>query len=253
MEFDHYSPMFSPTQIITQYQTLLTQLDQACQNVYQKIPEIPCQTECDQCCQQLFPMSLLEAYFLNQSFQKLSRSERRPLIFKARRLLKKIQSVDWTKLENFNLSKKDFEKNRQQLTQTLNQLHLNCAFLENQKCTVYPNRPHDCRVHGCSFDAKSNQVIGCPRFTPELLKLPHFYPNLLSFNHLYPEKLQLDRAFTVALTQNPDLNKTFYFTASPLAILKDFPNTSWTQFFNQKLNPIKLDPSQFNLIIDVAI
>ena len=245
--------MISPAQILAEYENLLGKLDQACQAVYQKIPELPCQTGCDKCCQQLFPLSLLEAYFLNQHFQKLPRPARRPLVKQAQKLLKKMQTVDWSKLAGSNLAKENYEQKRQNLTRTLNQLGLDCAFLENQKCTTYDGRPHDCRVHGCSFDLKTKHVIGCPLFTPELLSKPHFYPNLLEFNHLYPEKITLDRNFIVALTQNPDLNKTFYFTASPIAILKDFTDFNWPEFFEQNLSLPKLDPNQFNLIFDDSV
>lgn len=161
--------------LIQQYKILLDEVDSQFNEALKNIPEIPCKIHCIDCCKQLFPLSLIEAYYINEGFRALPRNKRRSLESLAKKQQEELEkNINFKEFEIFNSSLNEIAEKRNGLVQSLQLLGNDCPLLTEEKiCLLYPYRNHDCRIHGAAFC--DNEILGCLRhkriFTsPELIK-----------------------------------------------------------------------------------
>lgn len=105
-----------------------------------------CHKGCNQCCRQLVPISIPEAFYLNTYFQSLSQKRQTRIGSKLAKVLKCTATagtfVHYNRPENFR-----------KLDQNYFDLKLNCPFLEYGACGIYPQRPLACREYYVASDA----------------------------------------------------------------------------------------------------
>ncbi len=220
--------------LLQQYQFLLEKLDIACKKSSKDCPAIPCHKGCQDCCKQLFPLSLIEAFYINEGFKSLDRKTRRELQRKAEKASEKIEELDLEQYEISSDSLEDIAQARNSITHALQSTKLDCPLLENQICSLYNYRNHDCRIHGVSFDPHTDEIIGCFRhpkiFTTAPLK-NQFKEAAVPSNLLYKEKSKLDSLLTEDLSQNTQHKYTYYLTTPYAPFNKDFRKLEWQEFF----------------------
>lgn len=230
--------------ILEKYAKLLDQLDEKCASVYSSSPEIPCKNKCVECCKQLFPVSFIEAYYISEGVKKLDRSLRRKLKIKAEKINEKILAKNPFQFERIDVDKKTALNTHAEFAKFLHEIQCDCPalFPENPDgaCTIYKFRNHDCRSMGASFDASSNEIIGCHRFN----SLKYLTPKLMPFNFLYPEKMQLDRELIAEVTAGASTQNVLYYTTICTPLLKDYAEQDWIKFFEAKNN-------KYYVVIDV--
>jgi hypothetical protein len=242
--------------LLQQYTILLEDLDETCQEATKNIPEIPCRKGCSDCCKQLFPLSFIEAFYINEGFKKLDRKTRRELERKAEKQKNLLKDLKLETLETFSNSLEDVAKARNDLTHTLQSTNTECPFLTQENiCELYPYRNHDCRVHGVSFDKSTGEIVGCFRH-PKTFDTPtlksKFVSKSVPSNHLYKEKSKLDSLLAVELGQNPDLKYCYYFTTPYEPLIQDYRTMDWPKFFKDKLKTTEKNPTnKYSLIIHV--
>lgn len=242
--------------IISDYKDLLEELDQKCDQTQKGLPMIPCPDQCYDCCKQIFPVSFLEAYYLSRGFHSLERKKRRELSRLAQKALKKMSQINAEDFTVFNKSWEEIMQKRKNFSDTLNSIKTNCPFLDESgnggKCSVYKERNHDCRAHGYSYDGLTREIIACFRF-PEIFPTPKkFIEKAFDYNYRYQDKLKLDQKLIVYLTKNPLLKSTIYLTHPFVALLKNFEEIDWINFFKNKVTE-KQEKDKFSLIIDTEL
>jgi Fe-S-cluster containining protein len=223
--------------LLQQYKILLRALDEKCAAACNDIPEIPCKKGCHDCCKQLFPLSMIEAFYINEGLQTLDRASRR----KFERLAKKGQST----LADLNLSQfeissdslEDISDARNQLTKTLQSTKMDCPLItKDGTCTLYEHRNHDCRIHGQSYDTHTGEIVGCfrhPKIFSTTESKQSFTEKAVPSNFLYKEKSKLDSLATTELGQNPDLKYCYYFATPYTPLLINYREFDWPTFFKK--------------------
>lgn len=257
--------------LLQQYKILLHTLDEKCEEASSAIPEIPCRKGCFDCCKQLFPLSMVEAFYINEGFRTLPRTERRELANHAQKSQGKLDKLNLTKFETTSDSIEDIAEKRNLLTTTLQSTKIDCPLLTEGACRLYEYRNHDCRIHGTSFDPNTGEIVGCfrhPKIFSTADSKNNFIKKAVPSNHLYKEKSKIDSLLITELSQNQALKYCYYFTTPYIPLLKDFRETDWVEFFKNHslLNNDDTDapgdpdtsddtdassPNKYSLIIDL--
>jgi len=245
--------------ILKQYAAILQDLDTMFAQCQTSTPEIPCKKCCYDCCKQLFPLSLLEAYYINQGFLELPRTQRRELENKAKKIQEKLEkALDFHKYEVANTDIADIAERRNLLTHDLQSTGTDCPLLtEEGICSLYEKRNHDCRIHGASIDEDSGEIIGCFRhkeiFGTDPMKAK-FVTHAIPSGHRYKEKSKLDSMLLVQLTGDESLSNVFYFTTPLIPLLKDFTTQDLPTLIKEKANKLQHEskPKNYSLIIDTS-
>ncbi|MBI4995102.1 hypothetical protein HZC21_05720 [Candidatus Peregrinibacteria bacterium] len=237
--------------ILEKYAALLKKLDEKCEEIYAEAKEIPCKNKCTDCCKQLFPLSFVEAYYISEGIKKLDRSLRRELKRKAEKINGKILAKNPFQFEKNNADKRTALNTHADFARFLHEINCDCPALFNKNpngaCTIYDFRNHDCRSMGASFDASSNEIIGCYRFN----SLKYLAPRLMPFNFLYPEKMQLDKKLIAEVTAGAFSPNILYYTTICTPFLKDYAEQDWIKFFEEKGAPKKTENDKYRVVIDV--
>ena len=249
--------------LLQQYRDLLTNLDNSCKAVLTNVIETPCRKGCYDCCKQLFPLSLIEAFYINQGFQTLEPEVRNSLADQAQKATEAIKDLDLLQFETFSDSLEDIAEARNSITRTLQSTKIDCPLLiiespnsesPSGTCLLYPYRNHDCRIHGVSVDPNSGEIIGCFRH-PQIFNTPALKQNFASHavpsNYLYKDKSKLDSLLTVELGQDPNLKYCYYFTTPYTPLTEDFATKDWPAFFKEKLDG--KPQTKYSLIVDTTI
>lgn len=220
---------------MAQYASLLYNVEEKCEEVYKNSPEIPCKNKCYECCQQLFPLTFVEAFYISEGFKKLGRGARRELQKTAKKINEKILKRNPSQFERSGVDRKTALDTHAAFARFLQEERHNCPALEIKKksgnCALYDFRNLDCRVMGCSFDKSANEIVGCHRFA----KLGHLIAKLLPFNYKYSEKMELDRVLIEEVTGGAFSKNVFYLTAMCKPILKDYAEEDWAKFFLKRI------------------
>ncbi|MEK9132127.1 MAG: hypothetical protein AAB606_00245 [Patescibacteria group bacterium] len=242
--------MLSRDQILEQYASLLRGVEEKCEGVYNASPEIPCKNKCYECCQQLFPLTFVEAFYISEGFKKLDRTARRELQKTAKKINEKILKLNPFQFERNGVDRKEAQNTHAAFARFLQEEKYNCPALEIGEdfgnCALYDFRNLDCRVMGCSFDKSAGEIVGCHRFA----KLAHLIPKLLPFNYKYPEKMELDRLLIAEVTNESFSKNIFYLTTMCEPILKDYSETDWVKFFTNKITTEQAADESCSVIID---
>lgn len=239
-----------PTQsLLDQYAQLMHALDEKTQEVYERIPELPCKNRCYECCQQLFPVSFAEAFYLSEGFKTLDRRLRRDRKRIAEKINKKIGAQNPLAFEKRGVDKRTAFTTHNEFAKFLHSIQSDCPALDPERsegaCTVYPFRNHDCRTMGVSVDPVERSILGCERFNV----LGHLAPRMMDYNFRYPDKMALDRALMMAVTEGIFTPNLVYYTTMCGPLLKDYMAVDWIQFFKEKGVPAQSE--EYYVLIDV--
>lgn len=203
--------------ILSSYGELLQEVDDwfaACIKMY---PEnVNCKAGCSDCCRGLFDITVLDAMYLKQGFEKLEFSVRIALQKQAKARLSHCSSINQNFKEPWFLNQ--LSDSEQDELMPENDMTPCLLLSDNKECLVYQYRPMTCRLHGIPlFD-----IDGEP-FSDEHCSLNFKDVNselLLEIRHnfrsLFIQELDLFRQFTNKLYGYP-LNE--HDTIIPAAIL----------------------------------
>jgi Fe-S-cluster containining protein len=97
---------------------------------------ISCRKGCAACCRHLVPLSRTEGERLSQLVEALPTEHREPLLARF--------AAAEAALESAGLTERQGRSNRE-LAQAYFALRLDCPFLEDETCSIYPERPLVCR------------------------------------------------------------------------------------------------------------
>jgi hypothetical protein len=246
--------------LIQQYVSLLEDVDNKFQYAMQNNPEIPCKAHCTECCQQIFPLSIIEAYYISEGFKNLPRKLRRELEKEAAKKQEKLEkTLAFSNYEILNTNLEDIADRRNLLTHDMQALDIDCPLLNHEGlCTLYEHRNHDCRVHGGAYaqdpGEESGEIIGC--FRHKKISEEKFRLHAIPHNYRYKEKNKLDSLTIIDLTKNPELANIKYITTPYIPLLKDFSKVDWKKLFEEKLEKLAStqphDPTKLSLIIDTT-
>lgn len=236
--------------VLDKYAVLMEDIDRKCGEVYHRAPEIPCKNKCFDCCKQLFPISFAEAFYISEGFRKLGRAHRRKRLCVAEKINKKIRAEGAWQFEKRGVDKKTALNTHGEFAKFLHSVESDCPALDPLKdnaCTVYQWRNHDCRSMGFSFDKSDNAIVGCFRFD----SLKYLAPKLFDFSYRYPEKMALDRELIAEITGGVFTPNVFYFTTMCGPLIRNYAETNWVKFFEEKGVPTKSKPEEYWVVIDV--
>ena len=222
-------------QIVEKYQEIFNSISKKCELIEDEIKTLPCLKKigCNLCCQQLFPLYFIEAYYLNIGFKKLSPEKQKPLIKIATLLKEHLQSFPIFEHEGYNLDAQELINKQNKITLILNNSKIPCPLLDKDGgCTLYEYRNHDCRIHGYSIDPENDEIVACPKFTPEIIK--NLKGKLFDHNYLYREKTHLDKTLLQIITKENIPVNSYYFTTLTEPFLKDYDKIDWLKFIQDK-------------------
>lgn len=236
---------------IEEYKAILDKLGERCDETYKKLPFLPCKESCSECCEQFFPISFIEAYYLSIGLQELSRQQRRLIHKEAKKIKNKLDKNPFEGGKKvFIGTREEIYKKQHEFGSYLRGTENDCPYLNSEKlCEVYESRPHDCRVHGCSFDKATKEVLGCFRFNLiDELKDPKVDEDLVDFNYLYPEIRSIDAAAIRSKTGHPESVHVWYF-ASPIdPVLNNYDEKDWNKVFDIDWHSVK--EGSYVLVLD---
>jgi Fe-S-cluster containining protein len=106
---------------------------------------VKCKTECSDCCNALFDLSLIEALYINHHFhQRFKGKEKEMLIEKANRADRSIYKIKKAAHQTLEDGKAEEE-----ILANMAMERVRCPLLSNRKmCDLYNFRPITCRIYG---------------------------------------------------------------------------------------------------------
>ena len=134
------------------YEGLTTKADHAFQRMAGEFSEcIRCDLHCSDCCNAVFGLFLIEAFFLKRDFDQLDEKERAAALKRGNEADRAIEKLE----ETF----KEFENDPQMRAYSMARARIRCPLLnDDNECILYPYRPITCRVYGIP-----TMIQGVPR------------------------------------------------------------------------------------------
>ena len=206
--------------VVTAYAELLQQVDAWFAGAVGSYPEqIRCGKGCSGCCRALFDITLLDALYLQQGFQKLAPQVREKVLAEAECRVAALQR-QWPELAQPYLLNHRTEEEWQELMPEDDETP--CLLLDNEgRCLVYEHRPMTCRLHGLPLIDISGEVMHDEWCTENF---PGADPLAMAelqgeFDRFFREEVRLDRELSRQL-----FGKVIYEldTLIPAALLIDF-------------------------------
>lgn len=207
-------------EILQKYGALLAEVDNWFAICMARFPgEIACKSRCSGCCRGLFDITLLDAAYLREGFDRLDAGVRKSVLCNARERLDFLRKI-WPELDQPYLLNHRPEEEWEQLMPDEDETP--CLLLDDDgRCLVYDHRPMTCRLHGLPLVDYSGEVFMDEWCSENFrdgdpLKLEDIRWKF--FAH-FKEELALFREFTGQLlgTAVNELD-----TLIPLALLMDF-------------------------------
>ena len=137
---------FDPTPYFKQYEALSQAADQVFEKVKADYPQcVKCDRECADCCHALFDLTLIEALYLNDRFnRRFSAEEREVFLEKANRADRKIHKLKRDAFRELKAGKDENEILAELATEKVR-----CPLLNDKDlCDLYDHRPITCRLYG---------------------------------------------------------------------------------------------------------
>jgi Fe-S-cluster containining protein len=179
-------------ELLNRYGALLGEVDAWFQRCLVLHPElIACRNGCSACCRGLFDITLLDAYYLRQGFDRLSEPLKTEIVTAASRRLEQLTQVNQEFVEPWLLNgipEDDWDALMPEEDETP------CLLLsETRGCLVYEHRPMTCRLNGIPLiDVSGEELFDewCTlNFTAEDPR--HFDDLRFEFTELFTRELRL--------------------------------------------------------------
>lgn len=152
--------------IFTRYEQLRASTDKIFNQVSSQFSScVSCKKGCDSCCYALFDLSLVEAMYINDAFQKAFDygPTRSSILERAAETDRKL-----TKIKRDLFKKEKSGQSQESILQEAASLRMPCPLLSSDKtCLLYDHRPITCRVYGIpTVIGTTSHVCGFSHFDP---------------------------------------------------------------------------------------
>ena len=152
------------TPIFAHYEALRNEVDSLFAKVHAQYADcVTCAKGCDDCCHALFDLSLVEAMYINDAFQKSFDygPERSEILTRAADIDRKL-----TKLKRDLYRKEKNGTSKEEIIAEAAILRMPCPLLSTEKtCLLYEHRPITCRLYGIPTVIQGHgHVCGFSRF-----------------------------------------------------------------------------------------
>lgn len=128
------------------YEKVRDQADSAFMSVKEKFVDlVACKESCADCCHALFDLTLIEALYINDRFQKTFDQERRSVLLVA---------ADIADRKTYKIKRKAYQSldkgiSEDEILANLATQRVRCSMLtDDNLCTIYEFRPITCRLYG---------------------------------------------------------------------------------------------------------
>ncbi|MDR3641018.1 MAG: YkgJ family cysteine cluster protein [Humidesulfovibrio sp.] len=128
------------------YEAIIQEADQVFRAVRDKFAEnVRCEKGCSDCCHALFDLTLVEALYLNSSFNaKFSGKPRNNVLERADQADRQVHRLKHDAFKAVNDG-----KNAQEILAEMAKVRVRCPLLDDAgACVMYENRPVTCRIYG---------------------------------------------------------------------------------------------------------
>lgn len=224
-------------QILVSYGELLASVDRwFARSLELSGEDVVCARGCSACCRGLFDITLLDACFLKQGFDRLPPLLRERVMTKALTRLEALRVVrpDLEQPYILNIwSEEEWEALMPDDDETP------CPLLgDDGLCLAYQYRPMTCRLHGIPLIDVSGEIFHDEWCTLNFTKVDPLAGNGLrwGFRETFRRELLLFQEFTSTLL-NEKLNELD--TLIPTALLIDFKGYAWERWWAQNAERIR--------------
>lgn len=130
------------THLFQRYELLVAKADQAFGKMQKDYGAyIKCKLHCSDCCHAIFGLFLIEAAYLQQHFNQLSRKERQAALLRGKKSEKEYKELE-KKLKTYG-------NDPQMASYSIGRERIRCPLLsDTRECVLYVYRPITCRVYG---------------------------------------------------------------------------------------------------------
>lgn len=126
--------------------------------------EISCKAGCGACCRQLVPISKIEAYQLAELVGNLPAFRKTKITKRFKKAFMQLSKIGW--LEQFGEGASLSQEDRKNLGLEYFRQNIPCPFLEEESCSIHPDRPLACREYLVTSPAEN-----CLAPTPESIDM----------------------------------------------------------------------------------
>ncbi len=128
----------------------------ACRYVQQQGRQLSCEKGCGECCHQLVPLSAPEALLVAQLVATLPAGPQQRVRHQFSRMQQQLEVAGlWTRLRPVDLAERLADADQAgNLAKEYFSLRLDCPFLEQAACGIWPHRPTVCREYGVTSPAQ---------------------------------------------------------------------------------------------------
>jgi len=134
------------TSYFKKYEEISSMADELFLRVQKDFPEcVKCEIKCEDCCNALFDLTLIEAIYINHQFyKKFKDKEKEQLLEKSNRADRKTYMIKRKAYKD-----KESGKNEVEILMEIAAERVRCPFLnEDDMCDLYECRPITCRLYG---------------------------------------------------------------------------------------------------------
>jgi len=130
------------THLFQRYELLVAKADQAFGKMQKDYGAyIKCKLHCSDCCHAIFGLFLIEAAYLQQHFNQLSRKERQAALLRGKKSEKEYRELE--------KRLKTYANDPQMASYSIGRERIRCPLLsDHRECNLYIHRPITCRVYG---------------------------------------------------------------------------------------------------------
>jgi Fe-S-cluster containining protein len=123
---------------------------------------VSCRKGCGACCRQLVPISPSEAQAIRDLVEAMPEDRRQAV---GRRMAEARDKVESAGLLGALLGTADYQGSKRELAERYFRLGIPCPFLEDESCSIHPDRPVACREYLVTSPAEH-----CAQPTPETIR-----------------------------------------------------------------------------------
>ncbi|WP_298436935.1 YkgJ family cysteine cluster protein [Geobacter sp.] len=215
-------------QILAEYGILLSEVDDWFLRCVASVgTRIRCSEGCSECCRGLFDITLLDAAYLKQGFDRLDERTKGLVHGRCRSRLDGLRQL-WPEFALPYILNYRPEEDWELLMPDDDETP--CPLLgEDGACLVYPHRPMTCRLHGIPLIDLSGEVLHNEWCTHNFTGENPLGDSRLQGGHseLFSREVQLLRRFSDELLGRTFLELDIFI---PTALLLDFERIDWRYF-----------------------